>query len=43
MQNFAIYTKELGKVSRCFEKGMSSTVEELLLSAEYIMSGATMR
>jgi 3-deoxy-7-phosphoheptulonate synthase len=40
MQNFAML-KELGKVKKpvLLKRGMSSTVEELLLSAEYIMSG----
>jgi 3-deoxy-7-phosphoheptulonate synthase len=40
MQNFNLL-KELGKVSKpvLLKRGISATVEELLLSAEYIMSG----
>src|SRR3989442_1539923 len=40
MQNFNLL-KELGKVSKpvLLKRGISATIEELLLSAEYIMSG----
>jgi len=40
MQNFMLL-KELGKTRKpvMLKRGMSSTIEELLLSAEYIMSG----
>jgi 3-deoxy-7-phosphoheptulonate synthase len=40
MQNYNLL-KELGKVSRpvLLKRGISATIEELLLSAEYIMSG----
>ncbi len=40
MQNFALL-KELGKVSKpiLLKRGMSATVEEWLMSAEYIMAG----
>jgi 3-deoxy-7-phosphoheptulonate synthase len=40
MQNYNLL-KELGKVSKpvLLKRGISSTIEELLLSAEYIMSG----
>jgi len=40
MQNFMLL-KELGKIKKpvMLKRGLSSTVEELLLSAEYIMSG----
>src|SRR2546427_8521943 len=40
MQNYTIL-KELGKVKRpvLLKRGMAATIEDLLLSAEYIMSG----
>ncbi len=40
MQNFMLL-KELGKIKKpvMLKRGMSSTIEELLLSAEYILSG----
>ena len=40
MQNFELL-KELGKTDKpiLFKRGLSSTLEELLMSAEYIMSG----
>ncbi len=40
MQNFELL-KELGKIRRpiLLKRGLSSTIEELLMSAEYIMSG----
>ncbi len=40
MQNFVLL-KELGKIKKpvMLKRGMSSTLEELLLSAEYILSG----
>ncbi len=40
MQNFELL-KELGKIDRpiLLKRGLSSTIEELLMSAEYIMSG----
>ena len=40
MQNYNLL-KELGKISRpvLLKRGISATIEELLLSAEYIMSG----
>lgn len=40
MQNFELL-KELGKISKpiLLKRGLSSTLEELLMSAEYIMSG----
>jgi 3-deoxy-7-phosphoheptulonate synthase len=40
MQNFTLL-KELGKIKKpvMLKRGLSSTIEELLLSAEYILSG----
>lgn len=40
MQNFELL-KELGKINKpiLLKRGLSSTLEELLMSAEYIMSG----
>jgi 3-deoxy-7-phosphoheptulonate synthase len=40
MQNFALL-KKAGKAKKpiCLKRGMSSTIEELLMSAEYIMAG----
>ena len=40
MQNFELL-KELGKINKpiLLKRGMSSTIEELLMSAEYIMAG----
>jgi 3-deoxy-7-phosphoheptulonate synthase len=40
MQNFALL-KELGKVNKpvLLKRGMSATLEELLMAAEYILSG----
>lgn len=40
MQNFELL-KELGKINKpiLLKRGLSSTIEELLMSAEYIMSG----
>lgn len=44
MQNFELL-KELGKIDRpiLLKRGLSSTIEELLMSAEYIMSGGNDR
>ncbi|NLJ30768.1 MAG: 3-deoxy-7-phosphoheptulonate synthase [Clostridiales bacterium] len=44
MQNFELL-KELGKIDRpiLLKRGLSSTLEELLMSAEYIMSGGNDR
>ena len=40
MQNFELL-KELGKINKpiLLKRGMSSTIDELLMSAEYIMAG----
>lgn len=42
MQNFDLL-KQLGKTSKpiLLKRGLSSTIEEWLMSAEYIMAGAT--
>ena len=44
MQNFELL-KELGKIKKpiLLKRGLSSTIQELLMSAEYIMAGATAR
>lgn len=44
MQNFELL-KELGKIDKpiLLKRGLSSTIEELLMSAEYIMSGGNDR
>src|SRR6478736_9263625 len=43
MQNFDLL-KEVGKVKKAvlLKRGISATIEELLLSAEYILSGGNM-
>ena len=40
MQNFDLL-KELGKIDKpiLLKRGLSATIEELLMSAEYIMAG----
>jgi 3-deoxy-7-phosphoheptulonate synthase len=40
MQNFALL-KELGKIDKpvMLKRGMSATIEEWLMAAEYILSG----
>src|SRR5260221_9895854 len=44
MQNFALL-KEVGRARRpvLLKRGMSATIEELLLAAEYVMSGGNHR